>query len=73
MLNKYIINSGKIKDALDKLLLLLGLERYEELPIIYEMEETQNAKVDEILSQVSNEVALLINQLRYLLEKFFLK
>ena len=68
MLNKYIINSGKIKDALDKLLLLLGLERYEELPIIYEMEETQNAKVDEILSQVSNEVDLLREQ-KDILEK----
>jgi hypothetical protein len=62
MLNKYKANSIKIKDTLDKLLIVLGLEKYEELPTIYEMEEVQNSKVDEILSQVSNEVDLLKEQ-----------
>ena len=42
MLNKYKANSIKIKDTLDKLLIVLGLEKYEELPTIYEMEEVQN-------------------------------
>ena len=62
MLNKYKANSIKIKDTLDKLLIVLGLEKYEELPTIYEMEEVQNSKVHEILSQVSNEVDLLKEQ-----------
>ena len=68
MLNKYITNSAKIKDTLDKLLLVLGLENYEDLPQVYEMEEAQNAKIDEALSKVSNEVDLLKEQ-KELMEK----
>ena len=68
MLNKYITNSAKIKDTLDKLLLVLGLENYEDLPQVYEMEEDQNAKIDEALSKVSNEVDLLKEQ-KELMEK----
>jgi hypothetical protein len=68
MLNKYITNSAKIKDTLDKLLLVLGLENYEDLPQVYEMEEAQNAKIDEVLSKVSNEVDLLKEQ-KELMEK----
>ena len=68
MINKYIANSAKIKDTLDKLLLVLGLENYEDLPQVYEMEEAQNAKIDEALSKVSNEVDLLREQ-KELMEK----
>ena len=68
IINKYMMNSAKIQEALDKLLLLLGLERYEELPLVYEMEETQNAKIDEFLSEVNNEVDLLKEQ-KEILEK----
>ena len=68
MINKYIANSAKIKDTLDKLLLVLGLENYEDLPQVYEMEEVQNAKIDEALSKVSNEVDLLREQ-KELMEK----
>ena len=68
MVNKYIANSAKIKEALDKLLLLTGLERYEQLPIIYDMEEAQNAKIDEILSEVNNDVDILKEQ-KEILEK----
>lgn len=68
MVNKYIANSAKIKEALDKLLLLTGLEKYEQLPIIYEMQETQNAKIDEIFSEVNNEVDILKEQ-KEILEK----
>lgn len=68
MINKYLINSTKIKDTLDKLLLFLGLEKYEELPVIYSMEEVQNSKTDEVLSQINNEVELLKEQ-KILMEK----
>ena len=68
MVNKYIANSAKIKEALDKLLLLTGLERYEQLPIVYDMEEAQNAKIDEILSEVNNDVDILKEQ-KEILEK----
>ena len=68
MVNKYIANSAKIKEALDKLLLLTGLERYEQLPFIYDMEEAQNAKIDEILSEANNDVDILKEQ-KEILEK----
>ena len=68
MINKYIANSAKIKETLDKLLLLTGLERYEQLPIVYDMEESQNAKTDEILSEINNEVDILKEQ-KEILEK----
>jgi len=68
MINKYIANSAKIKETLDKLLLLTGLERYEQLPIVYDMEELQNAKTDEILSEINNEVDILKEQ-KEILEK----
>ena len=68
MINKYLINSTKIKDTLDKLLLVSGLEHYQELPQLYEMDETQNAKIEQALSNISNEVDLLKEQ-KELMEK----
>ena len=68
MINKYLINSFKIKDTLDKLLLVSGLEHYQELPQLYEMDETQNAKIEQALSNISNEVDLLKEQ-KELMEK----
>ena len=56
MMNKYLINSVKIKDTLDKLLLVTGLEHYEELPQIYDMEENQNSKIGQVLLNIGNEV-----------------
>ena len=53
MINKYLINSKKIKDNFEKLLLFLGLEKYEELPVIYSMEEVQTTfnedSIDELV------------------------
>ena len=69
MINKYIANSAKIKDALDKLLQVLGLEHYEELPQVYEMEEEQNAKINELLSKVTNDVDLLKEQKDLMIKK----
>ena len=68
MINKYLINATKIKDTLDKLLLVSGLEHYQELPQLYEMDETQNAKIEQALSNISNEVDLLKEQ-KELMEK----
>ena len=68
LINKYLINSTKIKDTLDKLLLVSGLEHYQELPQLYEMDETQNAKIEQALSNISNEVDLLKEQ-KELMEK----
>ena len=68
MINKYLINSTKIKDTLDKLLLVSGLEHYQELPQLYEMDETQNSKIEQALSNISNEVDLLKEQ-KELMEK----
>ena len=76
MINKYIYNSSQIKNTFDKLILFLGLEKYEELPIIYEKDDIQMAKIDELLSKTINDVdelkakkELLEKQIQILSEK----
>lgn len=69
IINKYIANSSKIKETFDKLLLVLGLEKYEELPFVFEKEISQNAKIDEVLSNINNEVDSLKEQKILLLKK----
>ena len=56
MINKYIGYASQIRTTFDKLLLLLGLEKYEQIPGIYEKNEEQMAKVDELLSKTINDV-----------------
>ena len=56
MINKYINYSTQVKNAFDKLILFLGLEKYNELPIVYEKDEAQMAKIDELYSNITNEV-----------------
>ena len=76
MINKYIYNSSQIKNTFDKLISFLGLENYEELPIIYEKDDIQMAKIDELLSKTINDVdelkakkELLEKQIQILSEK----
>lgn len=68
IISKYLMNSSKIRDTFDKLLLVLGLEKYEELPFVFEKEESMNAKIEEALSHISNEVDNLKEQ-KLLLQK----
>ena len=68
MINKYINYSSQIRNAFDKLILFLGLEKYDELPIIYEKDEEQIAKIDELLSRTTNDVEELKSK-KILLQK----
>ena len=56
LINKYIFNSNQIRNSFDKLIKLLGLENYDELPSVYEKNEIQMAKTDEHLSKVTDDV-----------------
>ena len=56
MINKYINYSSQIRSTFDKLILLLGLEKYGELPSIYEKNEEQIAQIDELLTKTITEV-----------------
>ena len=68
MINKYINYSSQIRNAFDKLILFLGLEKYDELPLIYEKDEEQIAKIDELLSRTTNDVEELKSK-KILLQK----
>ena len=68
MINKYINYGNQIRNTFDKLILLLGLERYDELPQIYEKDEIQMAKIDELLSKTTNDVEELKSK-KILLQK----
>ena len=56
MINKYIYYSTQIRNTFDKLIIFLGLEKYNELPGVYEKDEVQMAKIDELHSRITNEV-----------------
>ena len=56
MINKYIYYSTQIRNTFDKLIIFLGLEKYNELPEVYEKDEVQMAKIDELHSRITNEV-----------------
>lgn len=56
LINKYMLNSNQIRNSFNKLILLLGLESYDELPSIFEKNEIQMARIDEHLSRVTDDV-----------------
>ena len=56
IINKYINYSTQIRNTFDKLIIFLGLEKYNELPEVYEKDEVQMAKIDELHSRITNEV-----------------
>ena len=68
IINKYIKYSSQIRNIFDKLILFLGLEKYEDLPLIYEKDEIQMEKIEESLSKISSDVDELESQ-KMLLEK----
>ena len=68
MINKYINYSTQIKNTFDKLIIFLGLEKYDELPKIYEKDEIQMAKIGEAYSKITNDVEELKSK-KILLQK----
>ena len=72
MINKYISYASQIRNTFDKLILFLGLEKYEELPGIYEKDEAQMAKIDELYSRINNDVEELKSKKLLLLKQIFI-
>ena len=56
MIDKYIINSEKIKEAFDRILKYYDADNYNELPIIFEKNNEQFNNIDKFLSQLENNV-----------------
>ena len=59
MLDKYIKYADEIKKSFDKLIEYVGVEKYSDLPEIYQKNQQQMSSVDTYLSKISNDVELL--------------
>ena len=56
MIEKYIINSQKIKEAFDRILKYYDSDNYSELPIIFEKNNEQFSNIDKFLAQLGNNI-----------------
>jgi hypothetical protein len=62
MLNRYIKYAKDIRVSFDKLLIFLGLERYDQLPEVIAMDQKQMSEIESYLSGLSSEVDILKEQ-----------
>ena len=69
MLIKYNKNSVVLKKAFDIIMKFLGVEDYDELPIIYKKTEEQNASVQKYICELLNEKHKKEDEKRMLLNK----
>ena len=56
MIDKYIQNSSAIKEALNKMMLFLGIDNLNELPTIFEKTEEQMKSIELYNNQLDNEI-----------------
>ncbi len=56
MIEKYIINSEKIKEAFDRILTFYDTDNYSELPIIFEKNNEQFRNIDKLIHQLENNI-----------------
>ena len=56
MLERYSKNSLMIKKALDSVLNYVGLDSYEDLPIVYQKAEDQLANIDIYINSIDNDI-----------------
>ena len=69
MIEKYEKNSASIRKAFDHLLLFLGIDDYEDLPIVYRKAVDQLSNIEMYLSQLTNECDNLRTQKEILKSK----
>ena len=69
MIEKYEKNSASIRKAFDHLLLFLGIDDYEDLPIVYRKAVDQLSNIEMYLSQLVNECDNLRTQKEILKSK----
>ena len=59
MIDKYIQNSSSIKEALNKMMLFLGIDNLNELPTIFEKTEEQMKSIELYNNQLDNEIGAM--------------
>jgi hypothetical protein len=59
ILDRYTKNAISIKDAFDKMMKYLGIDNYEELPIVLEKMEEQMSSIEIFISKLTNEIDFL--------------
>lgn len=69
MIEKYTKNVAMIKEALDTAIRFAGIDKYEDLPIVYQKAEDQMASIDIHINQMENEVDDLKIQKQILIQK----
>jgi hypothetical protein len=76
MIDKYAKNSNEIREAFNKLLLYLGIDDYDDLPLVFKKGQEQLTNVNAYLANVINDIhdlktqkELLKHKINYLSEK----
>jgi hypothetical protein len=69
MLERYTKNSVSIKDAFDKIMRFLGLDEYDDLPIVLEKMEDQMSSIQIYISELTNQIDLLEDKKRLIEQK----
>jgi hypothetical protein len=69
MLERYTKNSISIKDAFDKIMRYLGLDEYDELPIVLEKMEEQMSSIQIYISELTNHIDQLEEKKRLIEHK----
>lgn len=59
MLDRYVKNALSIRDAFDKMMKYLGVENFQDLPLVLEKMEDQMSEIEIFISQLTNEVDFL--------------
>ena len=62
IINKYINHANEIREAFDRLILYLGVEKYSDLSSVFEREEIKNTNIKEYLAKITDEVDSLENK-----------
>lgn len=59
MIEKYIANAQTIKEAFGRIMTFLGVDEYEELPIIFQKIEEQMSSIEILISDLTNKANIL--------------
>jgi hypothetical protein len=64
MLERYIKNAQSVREAFEKMIRYLGLDQFEELPVVLEKMEEQMSSIQMFISQLTNQIDLLEDKKR---------
>jgi len=69
MLERYSKNSISIKEAFDKIMRFLGLDEYDDLPIVLEKMEEQMSSIQIYISELTNQIDQLEDKKKHIEQK----